>query len=122
MKILVTGDRNWTCEKTIGLVLERYEGLGATLIHGDCRGADRLAAKIGEQMGYKVMAFPADWKFHGKGAGPIRNQKMLDEKPDEVCAFHDNIEKSKGTADMVNRTIKAGIRTAIFKSAGKTSK
>ena len=35
---------------------------------------------------------------------------MLDEgKPDTVVYFHDNIERSKGTKDMVSRAKKAGL-------------
>ena len=43
---------------------------------------------------------------HGKGAGPIRNQRMLDAgQPDLVVAF----EGGRGTADMITRTKRAGI-------------
>lgn len=53
------------------------------------------------------LGFPANWKSHGKGAGPIRNQKMIDEgKPDLVLAF----PGGRGTADMVRRAKAAGVR------------
>lgn len=51
--------------------------------------------------------FPADWVTLGKAAGPIRNQQMLDEaKPDWVVAF----PGGNGTADMVRRARKAGVK------------
>ena len=56
------------------------------------------------------MEMPADWTKHGKAAGPIRNQKMLDECPDLVVAF----PGGKGTADMVRRAMKAGIDCWVF--------
>jgi len=61
------------------------------------------------------MSFPADWKSYGKGAGPIRNQLMLDEgKPDLVLAFHNDISSSRGTADMIRRAKKHGISYEII--------
>jgi hypothetical protein len=45
---------------------------------------------------------------------------MLDsEEPGMVLAFHDDIENSKGTKDMVNIAEKAGVRVAIYKSMEK---
>jgi UDP-N-acetylmuramoylalanine-D-glutamate ligase len=50
--------------------------------------------------------YPADWKLHGKSAGHIRNQQMLDEsKPDIVIAF----PGGRGTANMIKRAKKAGV-------------
>jgi len=49
----------------------------------------------------------AKWSKHGRAAGPIRNQEMIDEcKPDLVVAF----PGGRGTADMVRRAKAAGIR------------
>lgn len=50
---------------------------------------------------------PANWKLHGKMAGPIRNQDMLDRNPDIelVVAFGGDA----GTSDMVSRSIAAGL-------------
>ena len=60
--------------------------------------------------GFAIIGFPAQWDKYGKSAGVIRNQQMLDEgKPDTVVYFHDNIERSKGTKDMVSRAKKAGL-------------
>ena len=47
-----------------------------------------------------VEEYPADWKKYGKSAGPLRNQRMIDEgKPDLVVAFPGGV----GTADMISR-------------------
>jgi hypothetical protein len=49
---------------------------------------------------------PADWKAHGRAAGPIRNQRMIDEhRPELVVAA----PGGRGTADMVRRARAAGI-------------
>jgi len=74
-----------------------------TLVHGDCRGADRLTAQLAEhKFKWSIVAVPADWNKYGKAAGPLRNQKMIDEyKPHHVIALLD--PASRGTVDCINR-------------------
>lgn len=113
-KILVTGDRDWD---DIPRVVEELRGYrpGTILVHGACRGADIICAAVAEALRFEVRAYPADWKKYPRAAGPIRNQQMLDEehKTDEpidlVLAFHNNIENSRGTADMLDRVVKTGL-------------
>lgn len=77
------------------------------IISGMATGADSVAVDWAVTNWLKVHKFPADWKTHGKAAGHIRNQQMIDEgKPDLVVAF----PGGKGTADMVKRAKKAGIK------------
>ena len=51
-------------------------GKRLVLIHGDAKGADRLAMRTAETMGIDSIAFPADWNRHNKAAGAIRNGEM----------------------------------------------
>ena len=101
MRIIVCGSRDWTDEETIKSFLEAY--MGATIIHGCCRGADWIAGSIAREMGLTVLEMPAEWDKYGLAAGPIRNQKMIELNPDVVIAFHGDINNSKGTKDMVRR-------------------
>jgi hypothetical protein len=111
VRVLVCGSRDWPYRGLIRRVLEQS---GATeIIHGDCRGADRIAGEIAKGMGLKVIAVPACWHLHGKAAGPIRNQEMLGLHPEKVIAFHNDIENSRGTKDMVARARAAGIPVSI---------
>ena len=76
------------------------------LIHGAARGADEGAARWAKSEGIASRAYPANWRKHGKAAGPIRNQQMLDDgRPDFVVAF----PGGRGTADMVRRAHAAGV-------------
>ena len=121
-KILVTGDREWS---DIPRVVEELKGFrpGTILVHGACRGADIICAAVAEALRFEVRAYPADWEKHRKAAGPIRNQQMLDteNKPDEpidlVLAFHNNIQDSRGTADMLDRVTKVGLPWKLCTSA-----
>lgn len=112
MKVLVCGDRDW---KDINLIMEAVENLGeVVIIHGNARGADRLAGAVARTLGLPEVIVPAQWPYYGKSAGPIRNRWMLDLEPDLVVAFHDCIEESKGTKDCVNEAKRRGIPTEIF--------
>lgn len=110
MKVLCCGDRAWSNDLCIYDAL-RYLGDGTVVVHGACRGADRLCGRVAESLGYGVVSVPADWDTHGKAAGIIRNQKMLTDHPDIAFwfAFHNNLSESRGTADMVARLTKRGI-------------
>ena len=116
MKVLVCGDRNWTDRKAIRVCLRELTKQGyTTVIHGCARGADRIAAFEAKQMWYTIEHYPAKWGLYHRAAGPIRNQQMLDEgKPVLVIAFHDHIELSSGTADMLSRAEKSGIPYALI--------
>lgn len=101
LRLLVCGDRNWTDGDFIYDMMVDFSQ-EVTIIEGGARGADTLARRAAEYIGLAVIEFPADWNHNGVAAGPIRNRQMLtDGKPDVVWAFHDNIEDSKGTIDML---------------------
>ena len=85
-----------------------------TVLHGMARGADSLAARAAYELGISVIGFRARWEKFGKAAGPIRNREMLDEKPDLVIAFHDDLESSKGTKDCVEEARRRGIPVEVI--------
>ncbi|MBN8978812.1 MAG: DUF2493 domain-containing protein [Rhizobiales bacterium] len=113
-RVLVCGGRDFNDRELLDRTLrfiDRHRGPIGTIIHGAAPGADTLAATWAKDVALdvagEILAFPADWKQHGRAAGPIRNQRMLDEgKPDLVVAF----PGGRGTADMVARARKAGIK------------
>lgn len=113
MRLLVCGDRNWTDLAMIALLINELKP--TAVIEGEARGADRLARVAARHLNIPVEAYPAQWDTYGKRAGPVRNQLMLDEgKPDLVVAFHDSINTSRGTADMLRRAKLAGVPTKLY--------
>lgn len=109
MRLLVCGGRNFSDTALLRSCMNAAV-VGETdvvVIHGDARGADKLAGAIAESAGITVLVFPADWNKHGRSAGPKRNQQMLDEgKPDLVLAMPGGV----GTADMIRRAKTVGIK------------
>lgn len=120
MRVLVCGSRTFDDGGVVASVLY---GLVAkhgpiTVIEGGAPGADTHAGAWAELRGAQHEHYPADWDRHGKAAGPIRNQQMLDEgKPDVVWAFVDKpLVDSRGTHDMVQRAKRAGLPTYVVEA------
>lgn len=105
MRIIVCGGRDYDDAETVTAVIMALHPDVVTIVHGDAPGADSLARMVGTGLGFEVEHHPADWKRHGKAAGPIRNQQMLDAGADLVIAF----PGGRGTADMVKRAKGAGV-------------
>lgn len=117
MKILVCGATYFNdYEKLHDELMKLFAERGfnnVTIISGMAKGADTLAVKFAEQYELPCLKFPADWARYGKGAGPVRNQQMLDEgKPDLIVAFP--MQSSRGTRDMINRGLMEDIEVIVF--------
>ena len=113
--LLVTGSRNWEDFTRLRNALQPYVDAQWTLLHGDCpTGADYLANRLWREYNLKVERVPADWNKHGKAAGPIRNQQMVDRVPNLCYAFPRG--DSRGTWDCLTRAAKAGIKVVIIPS------
>jgi len=113
MRILVCGGRQYRDKARVWAVLDEICNPGGdplppavTIIHGGAWGADHWADSWAVHNWTNIEEYPADWGKHGRAAGPIRNQRMLEEgKPDLVVAF----PGGRGTADMVRRAEAAGV-------------
>ena len=64
-----------------------------------------------KEKGYETELFPADWKTHGRKAGPIRNKQMAD-YGEMLIAFWDG--KSSGTKNMIENSKKLGLIVHII--------
>ena len=112
MRILITGSRDWEDRMSIDWALwEVAEEAGdeeITVVHGGATGADTIAGERAAAYGWNVEVHSAEWDKHGKAAGPIRNQKMVDLGADICLAFPLGV--SRGTRDCMRRARAAGIR------------
>lgn len=110
MRILVTGGRDYDNLIAVAKAFDDTPDR-CVVIQGGAKGADALAREVAAHHDFAVETYEADWGAHGRAAGPIRNQRMLDEgKPDVVFAF----PGGRGTADMVRRAQRAGIAVRFF--------
>lgn len=109
MRVLVCGGRDYQQFAIISFVLSAiHKDLAVScLIEGGATGADRIAGIWADKKAVKHERYDADWRTHGKAAGPIRNKRMLEEgKPDLVVAFPGH----SGTANMVMQAQQAGVK------------
>jgi hypothetical protein len=136
--ILVTGDRNWRNHEVIYDVLEWYAsyatsvGEKITVVEGEAEGADKIAAWAARDLAahYPVVVdpHPAQWerihpksgkKYFFRGAGPERNNEMLDlvrRRSNErsiVLSFHNDLAKSRGTRHCTLGAIKRQLVTLL---------
>ena len=81
------------------------------VVSGAAPGADRDGEIWAESRGIPVRQFPADWKTHGRAAGPIRNAEMA-AYADAVALF----PGGRGTQSMRREAKKAGITIFDFES------
>lgn len=115
MRVLICGGRNFDDSALFSETMTELhaEHKFEMVIHGGAPGADRMADLWARMYGVERMTFPADWNRHGRAAGPIRNQQMLDEgKPDLVIAF----PGGRGTRDMMKRAFSAGVKVCPISS------
>ncbi len=120
IRVLVCGGRHYNDRDHVWNTLNAIDvqrGPISVIIHGAASGADTEGMIWAQCMGNmgrgtKHLPMAADWHTHGKAAGPIRNQRMIDAgNPDLVVAF----PGGKGTADMVRRAKAAKIEVIEVK-------
>ncbi len=91
--------------------------LGATIVVGDAMGVDETVRKTCQLHSYNCRVVNADWKRHGRAAGPIRNNEMA--KMSDACiAFWDGL--SPGTRSAIGRATYHGLNVQVFSLMGKT--
>lgn len=108
MKVIVCGGRDYKDKAKVYNTLEAIHAVTPIrkLVQGGATGADTFAEQWAAQKGINRKTYKAEWKLWGKGAGPIRNKRMLyEEKPDLVVAF----PGGAGTAHMMKIARVAGV-------------
>ena len=113
-RVIVCGGRDYSNRALLFELLDAAHAANPfeALIHGNAKGADQFADEWAAERAVKTLTFTPLWEEHGRAAGPMRNQKMLDVgKPHLVIAF----PGGRGTADMVRRAEAANVPVARVK-------
>lgn len=128
-KIVVTGSRCWpmSMKEVIAEELQRntqgywFEYENIELYHGACpygvdtdspyKGVDGHCDALGREFGWEVHPIPAKAStgFLQARDFAIRNQKLIDTKPDLVIAFFLNGYANRGTAMTVQMARRRGL-------------
>ena len=86
-----------------------------TVVHGGSGSLDWMVDVLARHIGMKVEIHRADWQRHGRAAGPIRNQEMVDLGADLLVAYP--LPEGRGTQDCIKRAVKAGIPTLVYNAS-----
>jgi len=112
MRVLVCGGRDYDDDDRVFSVLNNYDADHnfTALIEGGATGADSAAKRWAQIGKLPIFTFRADWKKHGKAAGPIRNERMIIEgRPDLVIAF----PGGRGTRNMIETARRHGVDVIV---------
>lgn len=107
-RICVCGGREFNNKDFIYNTLDRLLTTATwdfTIINGAASGADSLSSLWAKDRNVRLEEYPANWKKHGKAAGPIRNRYMIFLGIDMLIAF----PGGTGTNDMINACRKENI-------------
>jgi formamidopyrimidine-DNA glycosylase len=113
-RVLMSGYRHFNCPviTKLGLMQTIEDDCQMVLLHGNCAGADITASLEAKKLGWKIEVYNADWN-KGHSAGPIRNQYMMEQKPDYGLLFLS--DNSKGTKNMMRRMDKNDLNYILMK-------
>lgn len=78
MKVIIAGSRDIEDFELVAKAMAFSHFKPTEIVSGGARGVDKLGEEWARRHGIPVTLFLADWKTHGKKAGPIRNLEMLD--------------------------------------------
>lgn len=115
LRVLVTGSRDFSDESVVlsalAAIVAYAAGRPITIIHGACRGADLLVARLAVATIPDVVIepWPADWRRLGRAAGPVRNAAMVASGPEICAAFFVRGWPSRGTAGCCRLAVAAGV-------------
>lgn len=121
-RILVTGTRENSTfiehmvRETLNVLVHSEnvpQGRQVIIVHGQCPrgGVDYYADSWARENGFQPERHPADWKKHGKAAGPVRNTAMVASRIDYCVGFP--AAGSRGTWDCLQKAVDAGIPTEV---------
>jgi hypothetical protein len=107
MKVIVCGSHKSCNAAFIIRSLDKFHEKTpiSELMHGGAANTDTIAGEWAAAKGIIRYCCKANWKEHGKAAGPIRNARMLEWMPDKIIAF----PGGHGTENMKKIARKAGI-------------
>lgn len=113
MKTIIAGSRDI---HEYGILLRAIQCIHwkpTVIVSGHAKGVDTLGEQYAEENNIPLEIYPADWKTHGKSAGPIRNIEMAKNSEALLAIWN---EKSRGTKHMINTAYKHNLIVYVFKA------
>lgn len=103
MNLAIVGSRNFCDYAVFCNVVNTWietNGVPQTVVSGAARGADTLAARYAREHNIELIEHRANWREHGKAAGPLRNTQIV-ESATHMLAFPSRT--GRGTQDSIRK-------------------
>lgn len=110
--VMVSGSLKWDLVHVINEALLKEWDEPMCLIQGMARGADSIARSYALNRGWQIRDFPPNYVSFGRTATHIRNQQMVDERPDVALFFIRDF--SSGTMTTLEKAVKARLKVRCF--------
>jgi len=110
MRVIIAGTRTIKDHRIVEQAINEAGFAITMIVSGGARGVDRIGEMWASRQGLQCRVFEALWNKYGKGAGFKRNEHMA-RFSDALIAVWDG--KSKGTADMIERAKKHGLKVYV---------
>lgn len=115
-KVIIAGCRDFAdyelLKEKCDFYLQNQKPENVVIVSGHASGADALGERYAQERGLQLETYPADWKAHGRAAGPIRNAQMASVAR-TLIAFWDG--KSRGTKNIIDTATKRGLKVAVVR-------
>ena len=101
IRLLLTGDKNWTNKEIINDILSNYDPEKYTIFVREGRGS-RLIQTLARRKQFRTISIKALWDKYGNKAGLIRNDHIIkQQRPEKVYCFHNWIEYGNGIDHLI---------------------
>ena len=110
MKTIIAGGRTITDYTLVLDAIRESEFTITEVVSGMAPGVDSLAVQYSKENELPLQQFWAEWNFHGRAAGPIRNRQMA-KYGEALIAIWDG--KSRGTKNMIEEATKLGLKVYV---------
>ncbi len=116
MRTIIAGSRTITDQTEVDLAVKNSGFTITSVLSGGAHGVDTLGEAWATANSIAYIVCEADWKTHGKAAGPIRNSLMA-ASADALILVWDG--KSRGSSDMLAKANARGLKVYIHLVPGE---
>lgn len=117
MKTIIAGSREITDYSVVCAAIQASGFTITEVVSGRARGVDLLGERWAAEHKIPIRVFPADWRKHGKAAGPIRNGEMAryvsNGDGGQAIIVWDGV--SRGSADMARQAKENGLNVFVYR-------
>ena len=115
-KVIIAGCRDFAdyelLKEECDFYLQNQKPEDIVIVSGHASGADALGDHYALERDLQLETYTADWKAHGRAAGPIRNAQMAS-VAHALIAVWDG--KSRETKNMIDTATKRDLQVAVVR-------